>query len=613
APLSPRDLQLEEGLLALRTRLPTGVIVADEESSGEASQIEEEFLDEELFGDEEAGPELHLDRGGRLRDTRLTSLGLAVQRQRPVAAARGKSEAAVSLLGRHAVYDFGHAEVMLPAIGFLMDAVLALPDSSRRIVMPKCSSAEELVKLLHPVDVRLRSLLLSAYRQKRASNLRGKNKNLNRLQFRDGLRRLGYADTDEHAEIIFSFLDQSKDGTLTPSELQMLELVDGPASQADLDELRIWLCAWKARRMAAKAAKLEAEHEADRPPEGEAEKEAKQEREKEEKRLEKQEQRKSPLMELWQYMDKDGSGEASFAEWMWALRKARHPVAFNPSRGPALELFMCLDIQVDGSIVEGEFFCLNILSAYYQLTRVERVRDFLQERFGSLKAAFKFMDEDRSGSLTTEEWLSIMMGPQGYPCEEDIRVCFIFIDKDFSGELTNKEFEFLGNFDGREFAADVSALCEHLVEKYENLEDAYTAFEQRIPPPGPDEDGPKDWKLKKKRMGKGLAAQDFVNGGRLAGFKGKFDLRLHFNFLDAAHVGHITKNEFLQLGKLGVVEFLHTSSERMRRAIASMKGFVLNDAELEAADGANTENDSWKWAAVHQAMKDATFDDLDLM
>ncbi|CAE8722099.1 unnamed protein product, partial [Polarella glacialis] len=85
----------------------------------------------------------------------------------------------------------------------------------------------------------------------------------------------------------------------------------------------------------------EAEHEADRPPEGEAEKEAKQEREKEEwKRLEKQEQRKSPLMELWQYMDKDGSGEASFAEWMWALRKARHPVAFNPSRGPALELFM---------------------------------------------------------------------------------------------------------------------------------------------------------------------------------------------------------------------------------------------------------------------------------
>lgn len=46
--------------------------------------------------------------------------------------------------------------------------------------------------------------------------------------------------------------DQSGNGSISPSELQMLELVDGAGSLEDLDRLRIWLCEWKARR--AKAA-----------------------------------------------------------------------------------------------------------------------------------------------------------------------------------------------------------------------------------------------------------------------------------------------------------------------------------------------------------------------
>lgn len=46
--------------------------------------------------------------------------------------------------------------------------------------------------------------------------------------------------------------DQSGNGSISPSELQLLELVDGAGSLEDLDRLRIWLCDWKARR--AKAA-----------------------------------------------------------------------------------------------------------------------------------------------------------------------------------------------------------------------------------------------------------------------------------------------------------------------------------------------------------------------
>jgi len=224
------------------------------------------------------------------------------------------------------------------------------------------------------------------------------------------------------------------------------------------------------------------------------------------------------------------------------------------------------------------------------------------------------MDSDKSGSLTTQEWMDFMLGPQGYPDQEDIQVCFIFIDKDFSGQLTSKEFDFLGNFDGREFVADVRDLRDHLVEKYENLEDAYVAFEQRLAPPdmGGIEVSKLSEKKRKKREGRGLSGQDFVNACRLCGFKGRFDARLHFNFLDAPHVGHITRNEFLQLGKLGAVEALHASSERMRKAIATLKTFVFKEAILEAPEE-EQEDERWKWAAVHKALRDATHDDLDLM
>eukprot|EP00913_Durusdinium_trenchii_P007043 g6626.t1 len=286
-------------------------------------------------------------------------------------------------------------------------------------------------------------------------------------------------------------------------------------------------------------------------------------------------------------MDRDGSGEASFVEFRRTLRKARHPAGLNPNKGPALELFMCLDIQVDGSIVEGEFYCFNILSAYFQLQRVERVRTFLEDRFGTLKAAFKYMDVDRSGSLTTQEWMDFMMGPQGYADEEDVKVCFFFIDKDTPH---CKEFEFLGKFDSRDIVGDVKKLRDYLVEKYENLEDAYDAFEQKMPPP---DMGGTDLQLipekrRKRREGRGLSGQDqsswlldFVNACRMCGFKGKFDPRLLFNFLDASHVQHITKKEFRQLGKLGAVEALQLSSERMRYGISTLKSFIFQEVELE--------------------------------
>eukprot|EP00933_Yihiella_yeosuensis_P035707 TRINITY_DN29294_c0_g1_i1.p1 TRINITY_DN29294_c0_g1~~TRINITY_DN29294_c0_g1_i1.p1 ORF type:complete len:1123 (-),score=308.10 TRINITY_DN29294_c0_g1_i1:59-3427(-) len=606
APFSPRDPELEAGFHALREKLGDKVALVDEAPEPVSQTVLEEAVPDaadELEEIDEDGIPVRPEDIGRLRDCTLSPMGLVTLWQRHVIHANGCGPNLYAPLGRHGVYDLEGAQAILPAFGEMVDVMLAFPDSSRRLLIPKDKlELEALMEVLAPYEKRFRSLALTSYRRKRATDGRQKKKDINMLQFREGLRRLGYPDSDEYAELLFAFLDMSKGGTLSLSELEMITLVDGPASLQDLDELRMFLCAWKARRTEAEKAKRIQEAE---------------EAEGEENRKPSEEQQVSPLAELWVYMDRDGSGEASFSEFTRALRKARHPAGLSADKGDALRLFMCLDISTDGTIEEGEFFCLNILSAYHQLQRVTRVREFLQERFGSLKAAFKFMDRDRKGSLSTQTWMDVMMGEQGYECEEDIRTCFIFIDKDGGGSLSSKEFEFLGQFDDRALVADVKSLCDHLVEKYENLDDAYVGFEQRIPPPDPNapegEEAPKK-KKKSSREGRGLQPADFVRGVKMSGFKGKFDSRLHFSFLDAAHVGRITINEFKLLGTLGAVEALHYASSNMRNAIKSLKTFVLQTAQLEAPPPEERgEGDGWKWAAIHQAIRDVTHDDLDLI
>jgi len=578
----------------------------DEVAGSAPPPPQEEVLEAEEEDEEPEQQASERDGVGRLLDPKLSAVGLASQRLKLLKAHHGHHGLASAELGRDSVFDFGDREE-IPGFASLMDYLLITPDRCRRLLLP-AGSEQDLQLALAPLGDRVRAMSLSAYRAKKSTSKRKTSKDLKKAQFCEGLRRLGYKYADEYAEQIFDFVDQSSNDSISPTELQMLELVDGAGSLEDLDRLRIWLCDWKARRQRIAAEKAEAERlqREERGEEGEAEELAAQAAEAE------AESKVSPMAELWQYMDRDGSGEASFSEFRRALRKARHPAGLNPNKGPALELFMCLDIQVDGSIVEGEFYCFSILSAYFQLQRVERVRTFLEDRFGNLKAAFKYMDADRSGSLTTQEWMDFMMGPQGYADEEDVKVCFFFIDKDFSGQLTSKEFEFLGNFDGRDFVNDVAALRDHLVEKYENLEDAYDSFEQKMPPldMGGIELSKIPEKKFKRREGRGLDGQDFVNCCRMCGFKGRFDPRLLFNFLDASHVGHITKNEFLQLGKLGAVEALRISSERMRNGIGTLKHFIFQEAELEEPE-VPQEDDKWKWAAIHKALREATQDDYE--
>jgi len=364
---------------------------------------------------------------------------------------------------------------------------------------------------------------------------------------------------DQHAKLLFQFLDVSNNGLVSPSELQALGGVQGPANLRQLDEFRVWLCQWQERNEHLAAASGNY----------------------------------SPMVKLWQRMDINGSGEVSFVELKQALRTMKHPDVAHGNFARLQELFMSLDPNNNGSICEREFDCWNVLSAKFQLQRVAIIRDFLRERFGTLKAAFKAMDTDRDGELSREQWLALMC-QQGYEIDEDCKVCFHFIDVDASCVLTSKEFDFLEKYDENRFLDDMQALQDHLQDMHGTLEDAFEAFQQTNISADSHADR-RDF----------LERGEFHAGCSGMGFSGVYDPRLLFNFLDAMHVGQITLAEFLMLGKLDAVDDLEAHRARSQNAITSLRTFAEGRGfdEGESAE---------LWLSLHQELRSATHGDLDL-
>lgn len=553
SPLSPRDA---DGLAVLRGRLPPEVIIVQE------PREHAETTTERATGAQEDVPGL-----GHLRDVSLTPLGLAAHCE-----ARGDLYA-----GKCGLYDFGEHAALLPSLRAYLDVSIALPEQRRCFLLPKGSGGKELSPALQSLDQHLCRVITSAYGQKNARDGREKHRNINARQWKEGLRRLNYPDVDSYAEPLFKFLDLSNNGSISATELGVMQDIDGPASLQDLDEFRIWLCACASRR---RSIQLASAPDAASPTAAAVAAAS-----------------ASPLAALWRKMDGNGSGLVSFGEFKRALRKMRHPATMEGGGGKLKELFMCLDLKSEGNIGEDDFHCLNILSAKFQLDRLIRVRNFLKEKFGTLKAAFKAMDENRSGSLSQEEWMGVMEGKQSYPVLEDCSVCFQFFDKDGANCLTGKDFDLLGGFDEEKLLDDTQSLYEHLCDRYADLEEAFTAFLQQQRPGSRPGAAPRQ----------SIDAKDFLAGCKSVQFKGSTDPRLLFNFLDAMHVGRITLSEFAQMGNLGAVDDLQERSDLMQGAISSLKAFAAEFCEGQAQG-----KEEGPWACLHRALRDATHGDLDL-
>merc|ERR1712217_159018 len=202
-------------------------------------------------------------------------------------------------------------------------------------------------------------------------------------------------------------------------------------------------------------------------------------------------------------------------------------------------------------------------------------------------------DLNRSGELSRDEWLEVMREQEQYAIADDCDACMKFIDKDGCGVLTSKDFDFLGDFDQDKFREDLRALYERLLFTHETIEAAFDAFEQQ-----------RSAASSARRSAKGLSCKDFLAGCRSAGFHGNYDPRFAFNFLDAMHVGRITRSEFMLLENLDACDALDQCRELMGGAIASLKAFA---AETVSAEGGEE-----LWDKLHTELKKATQDDFDL-
>lgn len=568
-PLSPRDSNYSAGLEQLREKLPAGLVVIGEPA--DAAGIAEDAETKEVvkpvspaFSSPE--PEDPKDDTwtsvGYIRDIKLSPVGMVAQ----------YIKCPELFACRHGFYDFDGAPAYLSKLVSYVHVSLALPELSRRLLLPK-GTADELREHVRPLDTQLRRLFAAIYRRKRPAESRNLAKSLTFPQFKYGLSELGYDGVDEFAEPLFKFLDTSNNGSISAPELGVLDNITGPASLNELDELRLFLCEKQAREL--EAAKESGEGAGDV-------------------------SGTSPLKMLWRKMDRNGSGSVSYLEFRRALKKMRHPEASAPGSAKIQELFMALDIKNNGFITEDEFSVLNMLSSRFQLERVVRVREFLQERFGSLKSAFKAMDENRSGSLSEEEWMEVMAGSHGYPVHEDVRVCFQFLDKDGSLAVGSKEFEFLGTFDHEAFLKELQLFADHVFEQFGSIESAYEAFDknpglaktrQSTANPGP--------------RAAGLEPKEFLSGCKRSGWQGAYDPRMLYNYLDASHVGCVSLTEFRLLTDLDAAEVLEIAADLMHRAVASFKDFTIKFASMAPLEAVQTSH----WAFLHEEIRAMTQDD----
>lgn len=453
------------------------------------------------------------------------------------------------------------SEQDFPCILPFVDVSLALPETKRMFLLPRLDP-EGLQAALEPVKIRLGAIMQQMYRNGEVTDHDAMPKGISLTEWMAGLEKLGYQGFEENGEALFHFLDRGNNNVISENEISVLETVDGPASLKEVDNLRIFLVS-NLEKLAGKTA--------------------------EEAQIE------SPIKLLWKHMDRNGSGSTSFAEFKKVLEKMK----FESDR--ILQLFMCLDLKNNGVIDEGEWTLLGVLSSNFQLERVDRIRDFIMDNFGSMPKAYKVMDKNKSGALSADEWKEVMEGEYEYEDLDDVQATFAFLDKDCSNVISSREFQFLAHFNRDDFMNEIRKFAEHLVQKYESIELAFDDFEANGSraksrpttagqPPGTGES-------RRSEFTSYLEPKDFIEGYKRSGFSGAYDPRCIFNFLDCSRNIHVSRLEFRLLEQLDAVEKMNASAKFMTHAIATLKHWAVENYPGD--------HDKDSWARTYAAILEA--------
>lgn len=314
-------------------------------------------------------------------------------------------------------------------------------------------------------------------------------------------------------------------------------------------------------------------------------------------------------------MDRNETGQATCGE----MRRAVEKIGWRKTG--VLELFSCLDVQRSGTIEYGEFLIAKILSGWFKLELVSRCQEFLNARYKDLRAAYRDMDDNRSGAMTLREW-SDKFKELGYPLEheEDVSTTFHFLDVDRSEIIRPEEFALLTNFDLDSFMSSLARFHDRLVEVFGSLDKAFDTFDD-----GSDGNpgggmrsgfggahvqlGSSKGAREVNEDARALTRKEFSeawhryfssvpgeelsvapkgrpttpgSGRRAARDKEEdtIDYRLVFNFLDLHNTGKVTREAFGTLGKLAAVNDMKKHGEQLAEALEKVRRLaVINGAD----------------------------------
>lgn len=160
---------------------------------------------------------------------------------------------------------------------------------------------------------------------------------------------------------------------------------------------------------------------------------------------------KTHLVSVWRRLDKDGSMSLHRMEFIRGMRDIRYD-------GDVEKLWSQFDSDHTGTLSFTEFAPENALD-------LARFKQWAVNQFGSLQAAFRCFDADRSGSITLEEFTDAVNQQEGFPdhLAKSVELLFLLLDdgKDNSSlTITEDELLFLDRWQSPAYLweeADVAA------------------------------------------------------------------------------------------------------------------------------------------------------------
>lgn len=131
------------------------------------------------------------------------------------------------------------------------------------------------------------------------------------------------------------------------------------------------------------------------------------------------------------------------------------------------EIFVALDHQYKGKISEQHLLSVRLCF----LPLVSQICQAFCKKYGSLAKAFKAIDDNGSGAISSDEFTKALEQYRFDP-DDGLRL-FRLLDLDHSGIISRPEFEGLATLADELYCKELGAVVDHALNRYKSMENAF--------------------------------------------------------------------------------------------------------------------------------------------